>query len=302
MAHVKVCILIVTYNAKPWMDFCLAPFARLPEGWTVLVVDNASADGTPDRIAEAYPQATVVANKENLGFGRANNIGLRLALDQGAEHVLLLNQDARIAVEDVRRLVDLQRANPEYGIVSPIHLNGAGDECDLAFAKYCAPALCPGLLLDGLRGKLGPLYRTESCNAAVWLVSRACLGIVGGFNPLIFHYGEDDDYVNRVRYHGLAIGLAPGVYARHDREQKASTRPLDFHFIRTLIKFLDPARKPPSVPRLLFVFLPILVRNMLRGRPHISRHYTRVLLHLLKERALPEAARNPGRQRGETYL
>jgi len=73
---------------------------------------------------------------ENLGFGRANNIGIDYAQEHAFDYVFLLNQDARIEPDMLRRLVTAAEANREYGILSPVHLNGRGDATDFGFSEY----------------------------------------------------------------------------------------------------------------------------------------------------------------------
>lgn len=277
-----VYIIIVTYNAAKWLDYCLAPFAgALPSGWRVIVIDNASGDGTVSAIRERFSWVELIEGKENLGFGRANNIAMRKALDDNVDYVFLLNQDARISAASIERLVDCQSRHAESYITSPVHLAGSEDELDLPFSQYCAPAECPGLLHDALRGNLHDMYFSKKGNAAAWLLSKECLERVGGFNPYFYHYGEDDDYVNRVLYRGGKIGIVPAVFATHDRVQKVSTRPMDYKFIRRLVKFTDPGCKRPGVLAILMLFIPMLLRNVLRGRYAIVTFYTSVMMKMV---------------------
>lgn len=297
-----VYIIIVTYNAKDWLGYCLPSLQNRPQNWQVIVADNASTDGTAESIKQQYPWVRLVKSGQNLGFGRGNNIGLRLALAEKADHVLLLNQDARIELCAIEALVGIQQNNPDYFIVSPVHLRGDGEEVDLAFSKYCSPPSCPGLLKNALDGRLEDVYETKKCNAAIWLLSRRCLQTVGGFNPVFFHYNEDDDYCNRVRFFNGKIGIAPKVRARHNRPQKASTRPLDNYFLNTLVKFTDPARKPPSAYRLITMFIPTILKNITRGRRVIAGHFASVLKDMLKNQCAAPEKRNPSRIVGPTYL
>lgn len=287
-----VYIIIVMYNAVEWLDYCLAPFdGALPSGWRVIVVDNASGDGTASAVKERFPWAVLIQSETNLGFGRANNIAMRKALADNADYVFLLNQDARISTNGIERLVDIQSRHPESLITSPIHLAGNEKELDLSFSKYCAPVECPGLLHDALRGRLSEIYFSDRGNAAAWLLSRECLERVGGFNPSFYHYGEDDDYVNRVLHQGGKLGVAPSVFAAHNRIQKVSTRPPDYKCIRALVKYLNPApsgRRPGKLVMARF-FIPMLLRNILRRRYAIAAHYAKVMLSVLKESGKPRA-------------
>ena len=79
----KILTIIVSYNFERWMKPCLESLTRSVHPTDVLVIDNGSTDRTVSLLRESYPWVRLIANGENLGFGRANNIGLRLALDEG---------------------------------------------------------------------------------------------------------------------------------------------------------------------------------------------------------------------------
>ena len=92
----KCCVVIVTYNAEKWVDVCLGPLVNLPKDMSVVVVDNLSSDMTVDIIKKKSKFVKLFETGENLGFGRANNVGIQWAYDNGFEHIFLLNQDACI--------------------------------------------------------------------------------------------------------------------------------------------------------------------------------------------------------------
>jgi GT2 family glycosyltransferase len=212
--------IVVTQNAVPWLDRCLGSLADAGVPLRITVVDNASNDGTPERIARSYPGVELVALPTNVGFGAANNIGLGTALQEGAEFVLLLNQDAWVLPDTLPLLVAAAAAAPDYGVLSQLHLNGSGLALDAKFANYIVPASCPGLLSDLALRRASGVYPVRFVNAAAWLLTRRCLETVGGFSPTFFHYGEDDNYVARVRFHGLTIGIVPEARAYHDRAER----------------------------------------------------------------------------------
>ncbi|MEM6517244.1 MAG: glycosyltransferase, partial [Bacteroidota bacterium] len=172
-------------------------------------------------IKKNYPEVTLIEQDKNLGFGQANNIGLRYALEQGSEHFFLLNQDAYLLDNTVEQLVDFQERKPNYGILSPIHLAGNKNQLDNNFAKYMNKELSGRFYSDFvLRNAIAPVYDVPFVNAAAWLLSRKCLNQIGGFDPLFFHYGEDDNYCQRVLYHKFRIGVMPNSFIIHDRELK----------------------------------------------------------------------------------
>src|SRR5688572_27950442 len=106
-------------------------------------MQNGSTDATLELLNKTYQQVDLVKTQLTLGFGKANNIGMKQAYDAGAAYVILLNQDAWVAQDTLERLVEAAIRYTEYGVVSPIHLNGSGKKLDSNFAHYIAPQYCP---------------------------------------------------------------------------------------------------------------------------------------------------------------
>lgn len=217
----KVSVIIVSYNFEKWIDRCLGSLRESSYPLSVIVVDNGSKDHTTHIIAEKYPEVHLIQNNENLGFGKANNIGFRYALEQGANYFFLLNQDAWIDNNTVETLLLIFSKYPEYGILSPAHLNDKGDQPDFGFSTYTGVKEKKEFLT--LRQSL-EVIPTPFINAAFWMISAKALETVGGFSPLFYHYGEDIDYINRLRYHGFLLGYSPAVFGYHDRENRTVTR------------------------------------------------------------------------------
>lgn len=209
-------IIIVTYNGMKWLVECL----KSTEDYPVIIVDNGSTDGTIDFLKLNYPEVVLLEQETNLGFGKANNLGISYALKKGAKFVFLLNQDAYLAGNAVEVLLNANNANPGYGILSPVHLDGQGEFLDRKFFRYVGLNANPKFFSDFVKQKkLEDIYEVPFVNAAGWLLSRKCLTTVGGFDPIFFHYGEDDNYCQRVRYHQLKIGVVPAARLSHDRVQ-----------------------------------------------------------------------------------
>ena len=205
--------IIVTYNGKKWVDFCLGSLRRSTVQTIPLVIDNCSTDGTLDYIRECYPEAVLFTQEKNLGFGQANNIGIRYALDHGADYCLLLNQDAAISADAIELM--LAQSDGE-SLVSPIHMNGDGTRLDNNF-RDATLSRCKPLLNDAFAGTWKPVYECGEVCAACWLLPRKVIEKIGGFNPLFFHYSEDNNYYQRLVYHHIKVLLVPQARMYHDR-------------------------------------------------------------------------------------
>ena len=216
----KIFVIIVTYKGKRWYDRCFSSLRESTLPVQTIVVDNTSGDEDAEYIREHFPEVHLIKTNENLGFGRANNIGIRYALDNGCDYVFLLNQDTWIDNDAIEKLVAISEKHPEYGIVSPLHLNADKTELCMALGvRQDNKELVGDLYLNRVKD----IYETNYVNAAAWLLPRMTLETVGGFDPIFKHYEEDDNYLNRVQYHGLKIGVCPSAQIVHDHSDSSLT-------------------------------------------------------------------------------
>lgn len=222
--NANVFVVIVTYNGSKWVTPCFSSLRKSTVPLQTIVIDNGSQDDTLARIAAEFPEVEIINTGTNHGFGKGNNIGMELAYQRGADYVFLLNQDAWIDPDAIEKLVAAHRAHPDYGVISPMHMNGAGTGLDYGFSNYIVPRKCKDLYSDLYLGKLKAIYDVEFVNAAAWLMTRACLERVGGFSPSFFHYGEDYNYTERLQFHGVKLGVLPAARIYHDREQRPLSR------------------------------------------------------------------------------
>ncbi|SMC61408.1 glycosyltransferase [Moheibacter sediminis] len=207
----KTAIIIVTYNAKKWVDICLPPLYDI-ENFTIIVIDNASRDETCSIIKKKYPNVHLIESKENLGFGKANNLGMRIAIDEDFDYVFLQNQDAAIDEKNLKKLIKAAQSNSEFGIISPVHFKN-DNEIENLFTGYIKNT--PFKHFDAQSERL---INADFINAALWLLPIKTIREIGGFNPLFSHYGEDVDYVKRVNYFDYKLGFVEGAKAFHYRD------------------------------------------------------------------------------------
>ncbi|EKT4500265.1 glycosyltransferase family 2 protein [Flavobacterium psychrophilum] len=205
----KIFVIIVTYNGSKWIEKCINSLLRSIYPINILVVDNCSTDDSVELLKQ-FSEIHLIQSKENLGFGRANNIGIDYALNNKADYVFLLNQDTWVFDDTISNLVVMAQNNPSFGIVSPMHFSGDEKTLDKGFVTYY------NRNIEENAGK--NIAIVPFVNAAAWLVSSACLQKVGGFESLFGHYGEDRNYCDRVLYHQFQIVIAKNAKICHDRK------------------------------------------------------------------------------------
>ncbi len=228
-----------------WIEKCLSSLVNGSCYVKIICIDNGSGDLTVSTIKKHFPAVHLFEAAKNLGFGQANNIGLRLAISNKADYVFLLNQDAWVEYNTIETLIKIQTLHPQYGVISPLHLNGAGDKMDKYFLKYLLESdVKPGSITESFQlAKSSMLINTGFVNAAAWLISAECLKKTGGFDPIFFHYGEDRSYLQRAKYWGFKAGIYPGVNIYHDRELRISNtnKDIESRVKSEWVHFLDRA-------------------------------------------------------------
>ena len=247
----EVLVVVVTYNAMKWADLCFLSLRNSSVHSDVYVVDNGSTDGTQDYIKKNFPEVIFFHYVVNLGFGRANNIGLEYALKNNYNYVYLLNQDAWVSTDTFDVLIKIQKANPRFGIISPLQRNKS-HRFDDNFYKSTLSNECIFDRLFSDRAK--DLYEVKFVMAAHWLISRECLIKVGGFSPSFPHYGEDDNYIDRCVYHGFKVGVTFNTMAVHDRDNRSFSlsKFLYMQYISNIRAFSNPNKESPSLFSLFY--------------------------------------------------
>jgi N-acetylglucosaminyl-diphospho-decaprenol L-rhamnosyltransferase len=229
-AAVDLSIIIVNWNTASLLHACLASLATAPGlAPEIIVVDNASTDGSADSVARDFPHVRLICNTENAGFGRANNQGLRAC---AGRYALLLNSDTTVKPGALAALVKFMDGHPAAGACSPRLLRPNGIPQPYAFGGD--PTL-PYLLRRAVNQVIFHRYLHEWASPAVqevdW-VSGACLlarreaiAQAGLLDEAIFMYFEDNDWCLRLRQAGWKIYYYPEAEIIHVGGQSLRQNP-----------------------------------------------------------------------------
>ena len=216
-----------------------------------VVVDNASRDGSADAVAQHFPLAKLVRLPKNVGFGRANNVGLQQCRGR---FVLLLNPDVIVERGCVEKLADLMLVRPDVGAVSP-RVRRPDGSLDLAARRAFPTPMTAFYRIVGLnrlfpksarfnRYNMGHIpedspHEVDAGTAACLLVRRAAIDRVGFFDPDYFMYGEDLDLCFRLKTAGWKVYYLPSAEAIHVKgaATRQQTRRMLFEFHRAMWTF-----------------------------------------------------------------
>jgi GT2 family glycosyltransferase len=274
----KVAIIIVSWNSWAHLEQCLPSLEQLTyPNVEIVVVDNASADGSADRVAAFRPGVTLVRNTENLGSAGGNNVGMRYALSHGADYVWLLNADAEPAPDSLARLVAAAEADPVAGIVAPVLY----DFHDRETIQNC------GALVDWEQYRIRQLTDLDLLPTAdparywVWatavLISRRALETAGLYDERYFVYCDDMDLSMRANRAGFVNRTVVGAKVYHKSHYSGTIQKLPLHYYFYITRneyfywtrFLPRARRAGFVRRYLARTLAVIGEQQRQGRTDV---------------------------------
>ncbi len=230
----EVSIIIVSYNAREYLKQCLESVDRGLDNLKaeIWVVDNASIDGSSEMIKGNFPQVKLIANKENIGFARANNSALKKC---AAPYILLLNNDTIITSGAIKKMVDIMKENKKIGALGPKLLFEDGmvqisygpmiSLWNEAWQKFLQTRSRKkkGFIKNYIEKRSNKSYHPHWVSAACIMLRKEAIDQAGLFDENFFMYSEDVDLCHRLSQKGWKIFYTPDVEIMHLEGKSAST-------------------------------------------------------------------------------
>lgn len=305
MNMTKLTVVILSYNTKDYLFKAIQSInSVIKKDWEIIVVDNASTDGSPEMVEHEFPFVTLIRNKENVGFAGGNNIGMQKAKGQ---YVMLLNSDAELlANSPLDPLVEYMDTHANVAMVSP-HIIFPDGSTDMASHRgFPTPwnALTYFFGCEKLFGNLpffnrifGGYHQTwkdlstvhdvDACSCAAVVVRSTALKKVGLLDERFFMYAEDLDWCLRFKEAGWRVVYNPTTRVLHHKHKSGIRKEIlekgaektehtikhraHTHFFQTMIQFYEKhylVRYPRWVRRV--VFMGIYVIQHMKGVHHAS--------------------------------
>src|SRR5438270_11756771 len=238
----RVSVVIVAWNAKKYVSECLSSLQEYCADVCseVIVVDNASTDGTPEMIATVFPDFKLIHNAQNYGFAKANNIGIAVS---SGEYICLVNSDVKFIGNCISAMLRYMIENPDVAMLGPKMLGATGEVrrstmrfptvwnnlcralgLDVAFKK--SPMFGGWMMADFDHQSTSPV---EVLNGWFLLVRKDAIERVGVLDPQFFMYGEDMDWCYRFRQCGKKVVFFAGAEAIHYGGASSSAAPIHFY-------------------------------------------------------------------------
>ncbi|MFD0762126.1 glycosyltransferase family 2 protein [Lutibacter aestuarii] len=280
----NIVFLIVTYNGEKYIEKCISSIKNYCKDSKIIVVDNNSEDDTRS-ILKKLPIDDVILLKNNIGFGKANNIAFKRAISYKADLFFLINQDVYFFSGNFNKFIKIafdNFKNNYFGIISPFHLAPNQKDFDFKFKDYISSKNTPHLLKDlENQNELSKVYASKSINAAAWLVSKETIVKVGLFDPIFHHYGEDTDYINRLKFHNFKIGVLPNFKVVHNRQQFENFNKDILYYklkVWTLVHFKN---INTNLISLFIKYLIYLYKRIKKNSGHFNLMYCKILIYAI---------------------
>ena len=214
-------IIIINWNTRVMLGECLRSVLKHSPNCTheIIVVDNASTDGSQDLVRQEYPTVILIENAKNLGFAAANN---KAILQSNGEHFLLLNSDTIVHTDVLQKSLDYLTANSTVGAMGCRVLNQDGSLQHSTsqfptflnlFIQTLALDRVPHIpffrryrMLDWQRKEAGTVETISGC---FMMVRRICVNTTGLLDEHFFFFGEETDWCKRMRENGWEVHFAP---------------------------------------------------------------------------------------------
>jgi len=271
--EMDISFIIVNWNTKDLLRDCLDSIYKTIDALTyeIIVVDNASSDGSMDMLTTEYPQVKTIANKDNRGFGAANNQGF--AMMQG-QYALLINTDAILTAGAVNKLWDFAEGNPLAAIVCGQLLNADGSRqnsvasfptlltlaANSSLLEYLFPRKYPSKRYE----HAGPL-EVDSAIGACMMIRKKALDEVSFFDDRYFFFFEETDMAYAMRRAGWRVYQVPDALIFHLQGQSIGHRAQSrIEFYKSRYQFLRKWHDGPYYRMAVAViFLRLLINTLL---------------------------------------
>ena len=291
----KLSVIIVNYKVKHYLEQCLRSVAEASRGIAVevIVVDNASGDGSVEYLRERFPDVTIIASEENLGFARANNLAIR---NSHGQYVLLLNPDTIVAEDTFRDFIGFMDSTPDAGGCGAYMLHTDGSFAPESrrglptpFVAFCKMSGLASLLPKSRTfGRYYMRYlnenevnRIEIMSGAFMFLRRDALDKAGLLDEDFFMYGEDIDLSYRILKAGYNNYFLPSRILHYKGESTVKSSYRYVHtFYRAMELFFNKHYAHYSILLSLPIKLAIWGRAMLAYAGNQFKHRNELTQHL----------------------
>lgn len=235
----KLFVIIVSWNSKKDLSRCLDALLGASGAFEVVVVDNASTDNSVEMVRQKYPQVNLLVNEQNLGYTGGNNVGLRYALDRGADYILLLNDDAIVEQSSIAQLLEATIHYPEAGFLGPAVYSWEEKDTLLSAGGFFNERW--QVTHRNTNARAAGAMEVDFLSGCALLLKREVISDIGLLDERFFAYHEDVDWCYQAKQAGFKLLVVPEAKIWHPdtRQRDANSPTLAYYMTRNTLLFLS---------------------------------------------------------------
>jgi len=249
MKNPKLFIIVLNYNGRDTLKKCLESiYLSDYENKEVVVVDNASTDGSFDEMRRHFQKFHFIKNNQNIGFAAGNNVAIKWSLEKMADYVLLLNNDAYLEKNTLSILIRETEKNKKPGIFCPLIYNG-----------YTNKIWFSGGKIDWLKMRaIHQAGKTDFISGCAMLIHKDVFKKIGLLDEKFFLYYEDADFSFRARKAGFDLKIIPEAKVYHYEKSSENIGKIYYLVLSAIIFF----RKDSNFFQRIYIEIYLLMRKI----------------------------------------
>jgi GT2 family glycosyltransferase len=279
-----ISVIIVSWNAKAFLLECIRSILTQPSPTSIeiIVVDNASSDGSPEAVREAFPAVKLIRNKHNYGFAKANNIGIRASK---GDYLFLINSDVVVGDRCFGKMIQYMDQHRAVGMLGP-RILGSNGRLQRSCMGYPSlwNAFTRALALDSLfphsrlvGGQLLTFWRHDDTrpvdviNGCFWMLRRSAMERVGLLDERFLIYGEDIDWCKRFNECGWKVVFLHDAEALHHGGASSANAPVKFYLEMQRANYQYWVKHHSRLASCTFLYISLL-HNVVRIAGEMARY------------------------------
>lgn len=267
-ASPDVCIIVLNWNNAAATGSCLDSLQAIAyPACEVVLVDNGSTDNSVPVLSAQYPSVTLLQTSANLGYAGGNNVGIRYAVERGAQFIFILNNDITVSPHFLEPLLGALKDQPDVGIVTPLVAEQAKDEGRVwalgSVVEASTARVSRRHAGDSLERWLHEApFEVDVAAGAAMLVKAEVLARVGLMDEAFFLYYEETDWSLRVRHAGYRILAVPQSLVWHQVSATLGTGSpiIDYYMLRNHFRLIN---RHWSCPARHYLWIRLATRHLL---------------------------------------
>ncbi len=202
----KIYFIVLNYCSYEDTIQCVKTIKNINyQNYKLLIIDNNSPDGSGKRLSQQIPKEEFIQLPKNTGYAGGNNYAIKMAMKSETDYVFIVNPDIRFMPDSITGYINIMEKNPKIGALNPVQICALDGPVDKRFKNSVLSFITEKEINNNIGKNI--LLEANTLFGASLLVSNHAIKKTGGFDPLYFAYGEEEDLCRRLKYHGFTLAV-----------------------------------------------------------------------------------------------